>query len=287
MPNELLSQKQQDLGNDLAKLGNILVAYSGGVDSSLLAYFSRLVLGENATIVIAVSPSLAQAELDFAREQAKQFNWNLQEIYTDEVDLEEYKRNDEMRCYFCKEALFQTMHKLAQEKNIKYLAYGANVDDLSDFRPGHQAARNYQVLSPLQKANLTKEDIRVLARTAGLPSWNKPQAACLSSRFPTFMPITKDKLSQVEQAEAYLSSLGLIGARVRHHEELARIEVLPEQMPLILSGSISLSDIAAHLKMLGYTYVTLDLEGYRQGSSNNFVDTKIINKIAHNKIVTT
>ena len=170
MDSSLVKAKEAQLRKYLRSLPSIMVAYSGGVDSSLLAYYARQELGDNALIVIAVSPSLAQDELKFARAQGEQFNWNIIEIATSEVEKAEYKTNNEMRCYFCKTELFQCMQKIAAEKNIAYLAYGANLDDLSDFRPGHQAAHEFKVLSPLQEAALSKEEIRYLAKSIDLPS---------------------------------------------------------------------------------------------------------------------
>jgi uncharacterized protein len=267
-----LEQKKKRLSDYLIELESLMVAYSGGVDSSLLAYYARKLLGERATIVIAISASLAQDELEFAREQSLQFNWNLLEIFTDEVEKPEYRRNDAMRCYFCKSVLFQAMHNLALQSGITNLGYGANVDDLADFRPGAQAACEYKVLSPLQEAGLSKAEIRLLAQQAGLPSWLRPQAACLSSRIPTFTPITESLLSKIDQAESILRHHGFSNIRVRHHDQLARIEVAAEEIPLLLADSPTITDA---IKNLGYTYVTVDLQGYRQGSANLISQTEI------------
>ena len=226
------------------------------------------ILGTKALIVIAISPSLAASELEFARVQGKQFNWDVLEISTDEVEKAEYKANNEMRCYFCKTELFQCMQKIAIEREIKHLAYGANLDDLADFRPGHEAARQFKVLSPLQEAQLNKEEIRYLAKETGLPSWDRPQAACLSSRFPTFMPITIDKLSQVDKAESVLRGLGLRQVRVRHHDAVARIEIGLDELSDFLSDHQKQSVARSQLKDLGYEEVIIDPEGYRQGSAN-------------------
>lgn len=263
-----LKAKEDLLVEAIRSAKQLIIAYSGGVDSSLLAYYARKVLGPKAKVVIAVSPSLASSELDAARAQANQFGWDLIEISTDEVEKPEYQRNDEMRCYFCKSTLFSALDAMAEKSNIDNIAYGANMDDLKDFRPGHKAAREYNVLSPLQTAKLVKEDIRQLARAAELPSWNRPQAACLSSRFPTFQPVTITSLSQVEKAEDYLHNLGFRQVRVRHYDNHAKIEVAKEELPGLLEDAERLAQINAEFYRLGYKEVTVDPEGYRQGSAN-------------------
>jgi uncharacterized protein len=263
-----LSQKEESLVARRKALDSVIVAYSGGVDSSLLAYYARRVLQDAALIVIAVSPSLAQDELSAARAQAEAFSFNLLEIETNELDKDEYARNDAMRCYVCKGTLFESLQKLAAERGMRHIAYGANVNDLSDFRPGQKAAREFSVVSPLLDAGLGKEEIRQLAYQAGLPSWDRPQAACLSSRFPTFEKVTIEGLSQVDRAEAFLHSLGFKQIRVRHHGDIARIEIDEPELEAFLSDTALLSRISARLKEFGYRYVTVDLEPYRQGSSN-------------------
>jgi uncharacterized protein len=264
----LLRVKEISLCKQLQRLSSVAVAYSGGVDSSLLAYYARRELKDKALIVIAVSPSLAKEELEFARKQGKQFDWSLLEIQTSEVDSPAYKANNEMRCYFCKTELFNCMQKIAAERNIEHLAYGANLDDLADFRPGHQAANEFKVLSPLQDAQLSKEEIRYLAKAAGLSSWDRPQAACLSSRFPTFVPITIDNLSLVDKAEEIIRALGFKQVRVRHYNTVARIEIGADELPTFLSKH-ELQLIAINkLKELGYKEVIIEEEGYKQGSAN-------------------
>lgn len=252
----------------LAELEGLIVAYSGGVDSSLLAYYARAVLKEQCKIAIAVSPSLAAEELEAARAQAQSFNWNLVEIQTDEVSRPEYQRNDARRCYFCKNVLFDALDQMAVAAGCPYVAYGANIDDLKDFRPGHKAASEHKVLSPLQDVGLTKEEIRSLAREAGLPSWDRPQAACLSSRFPTSVPVTIAGLAQVEEAERYLHSLGFRQVRVRHHSDLARLEVDKHELPRLSRDPELWEKVVSQLKQIGYAQVELDMEGYRQGSAN-------------------
>lgn len=270
----LLAERESKLIAVMSRLSSVVVAYSGGVDSSLLAYYARKMLAEKACIVIAVSPSLAQDELEDARQQAALFDWQLVEVSTDEVNNPDYRKNDGQRCYFCKGALFEAMDALAKREGFSNLAYGANLADLGDFRPGQRAAAEYNVISPLQEAELTKDEIRELARRAGLPAWSKPQSACLSSRFPTFETVTPARLKVVEKAEMALRKLGFQGFRVRFHSlnanelVLARIELTPADLLRVSSSDSLRAELVAAVKSAGFSFVTLDLEGYRQGSSN-------------------
>lgn len=264
-----LQEKESKLLKQLAELDSVIVAYSGGVDSSLLAYYARKVLGDRAKVAIAVSASLAKEDLEAARKQAEQFNFDLIEVETTEIQSPDYQKNDTLRCYYCKKTLFSEFQELARENDIKYVAYGAIMDDMNDTRPGTRAAKEFRVLSPLQQAGLEKLEIRMLAERAGLPSWDRPQAACLSSRLPLNEPVTVAKLSQIERAEAYLHSLGFKQLRVRHHGEIARLELELSEMPKLANNSELMSQVAAKLREFGYKYVTLDLAGYKQGGANS------------------
>jgi len=263
----VLAIKQQRLTEVLKSLGRTLVAYSGGVDSAWLAWAAHAALGDDMLAVIADSPSLARTHLRDAIAFAEEQGIPLRVIQTQEMERAEYVRNDAKRCFHCKDELFRVMEEFAQQHNFAAIAYGVNVDDQGDFRPGQLAARQHRVAAPLLEAGLTKADIRELARQAGLRIWNKPASACLSSRIEYGRPVTAEALAAVEQGEDALRALGFRQFRVRHHGEMARIEIASEEMARALNTEM-FAQFTRIFRSLGFIYVALDTEGFRSGSMN-------------------
>jgi pyridinium-3,5-biscarboxylic acid mononucleotide sulfurtransferase len=263
-----LAAKAAKLRATLQDLGSVLVAYSGGTDSAYLAYAAHLALGGNMQAVIADSPSLPRAELAAALAFTATHNIPTQILYTNEVESPDYQRNDPRRCFHCKDELFTQMETERASRGFRHIAYGMNLDDRTEFRPGQQAASQHHAVAPLVTAELTKQEIRTLAHQARLKLWDKPASACLASRIEYGRPVTRENLSQVEQAEEALHALGFLQVRVRHHGDLARIEISRNDLPRALSVPI-LEAITAAIKPLGFLYVTLDTEGYRSGSMND------------------
>jgi len=262
-----LSAKQARLQNSLGALGRTLVAYSGGVDSAYLAWAAHQVLRQDMLAVIADSPSLARTQLQDALAFAQEHEIPVEVIQTAEMERPEYVRNDQQRCFHCKDELFQVMEVFAGKHIFQSIAYGVNVDDQSDFRPGQAAARRHHVAAPLLDAGLTKAEIRELARQANLRVWEKPASACLSSRIEYGRPVTLQALSAVEQGEEALHALGFRQCRVRHHGEIARIEIARDELERALTTEM-FSEFTRIFKALGFTFVTIDTEGFRSGSMN-------------------
>jgi uncharacterized protein len=262
-----LDQKHALLLTTLGDLGSLLVAYSGGTDSAYLAYAAHQILGEKMLAVIADSPSLPRAELAAALAFAGEHKIPTHILRTEELENPDYQRNDAQRCFHCKDELFTQMEQARAARGFEHIAYGMNLDDRGEFRPGQQAAAQHHAVAPLVTAQLTKPEIRALAQHAGLSVWDKPASACLSSRIEYGRAVTRENLSQVELAEEALHALGFAQVRVRHHGNLARIEIARAELPRALTLEC-LDSITAALRPLGFLYITLDTEGYRSGSMN-------------------
>jgi uncharacterized protein len=264
-----LSAGEKELGllQQLAEFPSVIVALSGGADSAYLAWATHRAIGERALSVTALSPSYSAHDRTVVEEFVRQLGMHHEFIETHEMENPKYRANAADRCYFCKDELFTVLDLMAQERAFAVVAYGVNADDTLDFRPGHRAATEHRVLAPLLDAGLHKAEIRLLSQRAGLPTWDRPASACLASRLPYGTEVTPERLALVERGEAALRELGFRQFRVRLHEKLARIEIAPEEMPRAMSPEMAAS-IAARLKAAGFTFVALDLEGYRQGSLN-------------------
>jgi len=271
-----LRQKEENLRRILKGMGKVLIAYSGGADSTFLLKIAHEELDGGVLAITAKSESLPKKGLREAKQIAKEMGVRHEIIQTDEVRREEYAKNPINRCYFCKKEVYGELRKIADREGIPHILDGFQMSDVGDFRPGRKAAREWGVRSPLKEAGLTKEEIRFLSRKMGLPTWDNPSSPCLSSRIPYGSRITKEKLSQIEKAEDFLHSLGFREVRVRHHGEMARIEVPKEKFERLFEKNLR-EKVVSKLIEFGFSFVTLDLRGYRQGSLNeNFKKTRDI-----------
>ena len=262
-----IGQKFETLQDILKKMKKVLVAFSGGVDSTFLLKVARDVLGDAVLAVIASSPTYPESEKQEAILIAEKMKVRYEVIHTKELDDPNFRNNPPERCYYCKKELFSRLKEIAAEENIPHVLDGSNLEDTLDFRPGSKAALELEVRSPLKEAGLGKNEIRILSKKLGLQTWDKPAMACLSSRFPYFTSIDDESLRRIEAAENYLRTKGLSQLRVRHHDQVARIEIDPSDFSVVMEKETR-EDIVENLKKIGYKYVTLDLVGYRTGSMN-------------------
>jgi uncharacterized protein len=269
-PENALVSRERHLYDVLASFESVIVAFSGGVDSAYLAWAATRVLGPAALCVTADSPSYPDYHRQLAVRVARDFGLHHEFVRTSEFEQPEYRANPVNRCYYCKSELYDVLSRLAASRGIAMIVDGSNADDRSDYRPGRTAAREFGVRSPLDEADLTKSDIRELSRRAGLPTWDEPASACLSSRIPYNSEVTTEKLGMIERAEAVLRHMGFRVCRVRHHDQLARLEIGADELNRALDPAVR-EHIVRELRAIGYQHVTIDLRGYRMGSLNEGV----------------
>ena len=273
---EGVGEKQRRLRAALAEMGSVVVAFSAGVDSTVVLKVALDVLGrERVLAATGVSPSLARRELESVKELAGLIDAPLELVGTEEVNKPEYAANPTNRCYHCKTELYTRLTRLAKARGFTAVVNGVNADDVGDWRPGMKAAQEWAVRAPLLEAGLTKTEVRALARELGLPNWSKPALACLSSRVPYGTPVTVGVLSQIERAEAFLYERGFTDFRVRHHQRVARIEASPGDMRRLMADDALRGAVVSAFKELGYTYISLDLQGFRSGSGNEGLNVAV------------
>lgn len=264
-------EKERNLRGLMHEMQSVLVAYSGGVDSSYVAMIATQELGEKAVCVMGISPSVSQVQQEEAEKIASDFNFHFLTVPTFELEDPNYKSNPSNRCYYCKDELYGKLKAIATGKNIDFVLDGSNTDDMSDFRPGRQAASEHGIRSPLIEVGISKQELRELSKKQKLPTWDKPASPCLSSRIAYGIPVSIERLSKVERGEQILRKAGFREFRVRYHGELVRLEIAPDEMERILHKEM-LDQVADSFRTLGFRYVTLDLHGYRTGALNEILD---------------